>query len=96
MAKSNTEIVLNKEKALESFFGAYACNIEGSMPQMTKIELLEHLGSYSPEHGDGEPDNIEDPHNYVPDDIFVGCASAMTGIPEHEFLFYAVKHFGHG
>ncbi len=61
---------------------------------MSKQKLLEHLGSFDAENGINN-DRLN-PKNYSPCDIFVGVASAATGIPEHDFLNYAVKFFGHG
>lgn len=86
-------INLNEEQALKRFFTAYAGDINGDLRTMSKQELLEHLGSFDSTHG--EDDNRENPNNYTPSDIFVGVASAATGINEGEFLAYAIKFFGH-
>ncbi len=83
--------VKNKQLALHSFFETYSCDIEGTLLEMNAQEVLEHLGSFCGESSDDKTD----PNNYTPDDIFVGVASAATGINEHEFLKYALKHFGH-
>lgn len=74
--------------AMNNFFRTYAGDIDGSMANMSRQELLEHLGSYH--SGD-----VNSPDSYEADDIFIGVASAATGIPEHDFLSYALKFFGH-
>ncbi len=74
--------------AMHHFFMAYAGDIDGSMANMNRQDLLEHLGSYI--SGD-----VNSPESYEADDIFIGVASAATGIPEHDFLIYALKFFGH-
>lgn len=30
---------------------------------------------------------------YLDNDVFIGCASAATGIPEHEFVEFAIDYF---
>lgn len=87
------DAVRSKEEIIFDFFATYAGNVEGSLTDMTTEEALSHLGSFNPEDNMDEderekasPDN---PHNYSPSDIFIGVASAATGIPEYEFLYAA-------
>ena len=82
--------VKNKKKALKGFFDVYAHDIEGSMHDMSKIELLEYLGTFNNELGDDDRENICNYHN---SDIFIGVASGATGIPEFEFMQFALKYF---
>lgn len=83
--------VRNKKQAMHNFFTAYAGDIEGALRTMSKQKLLEHLGSFSADHSNDKLD----PKNYTPSDIFIGVASAATGIQERDFLNYAVTFFGH-
>jgi len=78
--------VKSKRKALHNFFEAYSQDVEGTMLEMDRVQLLEYLGRY--EGGD-----ISDPKSYSANDIFVGVAAAATGIEEDEFLLFAVKFF---
>ncbi|QKJ89274.1 hypothetical protein PMPD1_4376 (plasmid) [Paramixta manurensis] len=80
--------VKDEIQAMYDFFVAYAGDIDGSMANMNRQQLLEHLGSYI--SGDV---NLAD--SYEADDIFIGVTAAATGIPEHDFLRYALKFFGH-
>nr|WP_289073729.1 hypothetical protein [uncultured Halomonas sp.] len=82
------ENVKDKTLAMNNFFAAYSSDIGGSLSDMSRQELLEHLGSYQ----DGD---VEDVGSYTPDDIFVGVVSAATDIPEEEFLKHSLKYFGH-
>lgn len=85
--------VRNKKKAMHDFFTAYAGDIQGTLTTMSKQQLLEHLGSFDADNG---VDNDKlNPRNYNPNDIFVGVAAAATGIPERDFLHYALTFFGH-
>ncbi|WP_151742793.1 MULTISPECIES: hypothetical protein [unclassified Acinetobacter] len=79
--------VLNKEESLKAFFFAYE-SIDGDVRHKSKIELLEWFGDYV----EGHPNNLE---SYNVNDIFITVASAATGIPEDEFLTYALQYFGH-
>jgi hypothetical protein len=86
--------VNNSEAAMKAFFNTYSHDIKGSMHNMTKKELLEYLGTFDPEYSDeGVEGDLEDPHNYSPSDIFIGCASAASGIPEHNFIVFAVEQY---
>lgn len=80
--------VKSKIESMHDFFLAYASDVDGSMANMNRQQLLEHLGSYH-----SSDVNLAD--SYEADDIFIGVASAATGIPEHDFLRYALKFFGH-
>ena len=79
--------VLNKEESLKAFFFAYE-SIDGDVRHKNKIELLEWFGDYV----DGHPNDLE---SYIPNDVFITVTSAATGIPEDEFLSYALQYFGH-
>ncbi|EAB2605665.1 hypothetical protein LJM48_004554 [Salmonella enterica] len=81
-------ILKSKIESMHDFFVAYAGDIDGSMANMNRQELLDHLGSYH--SGD-----VNSADSYEADDIFIGVASAATGIPEHDFLQYALNFFGH-
>lgn len=87
----DANIKISKNIALKDFFNHYAGNIEGSMHRMNRVELLEHLGSFD----EGSGLDKTDPKAYVADDIFIGCGAAASGIPEQEFLIYALEYFGH-
>ena len=51
-------------------------------------------GEYDPEYSDeGRAGDFEDPHNYYSSDIFIGCASAASGIDEHDFLVFAINEY---
>lgn len=84
-------VEIEKAEALKDFFDHYAGNIEGAMHQMSRIELLEYLGNFDEESGLDK----EDPNAYVAADIFIGCGSAASGIPEQDFLLYALEYFEH-
>ncbi|ENW02985.1 hypothetical protein [Acinetobacter beijerinckii] len=79
--------VVDKNQSLKHFFISYS-SIEGSLENLNRIELLERLGEFN----EGEKEAAE---SYSPNDIFIAVASAATGIPEHEFLVYALDFFGH-
>lgn len=55
---------------------------------MNRLQLLQHLGTYL----SGDELSAD---SYEATDIFIGVASAATGIPEHDFLRYALRFFGH-
>lgn len=80
--------VKDATKSMYDFFVAYAGDIDGSLANMNRQELLEHLGTYL----NGDKDSAD---SYEANDIFIGVASAATGIPEHDFLRYSLKFFGH-
>lgn len=80
--------VKEANKAMYDFFVAYAGDIDGSMANMDRQQLLTHLGHYL----GGDKDSAD---NYGADDVFISVASAATGIPEHDFVRYALKFFGH-
>ncbi|MCH7318712.1 hypothetical protein MMP64_12315 [Acinetobacter sp. ANC 5659] len=79
--------VVNKEESLKAFFFTYA-SIEGGVRHKNKIELLEWFGDYV----EGHPNDVE---SYNVNDVFITVASAATGIPEDEFLPFALQYFGH-
>jgi len=81
----NNYNVLNKEESLNGFFFAYE-SIEGGLRGKSKIELLEWFGDFV----EGHPGDLE---SYTPNDIFITVTSAATGIPEEEFLAYAINYF---
>lgn len=84
------EVKVNDKKlAMRAFFDTYSHDVDGTMLSMGKQELLEHLGTFEK----GESGDLEDPHNYSPSDIFVACASAASGINEHEFLVFAIEEY---
>lgn len=86
--------VNDKHAAMKAFFDTYSHDINGNMHDMTKQELLEFLGEYDPEYSDeGRAGDFEDPHNYYSSDIFIGCASAASGIDEHDFLVFAINEY---
>lgn len=78
---------LNKEESMKAFFFAYE-SINGDVRGKNKVELLEWFGDFV----EGHP---KDPESYNVNDIFITVASAATGIPEDEFLLYALEYFGH-
>lgn len=79
--------VLNKEEALKAFFFAYE-SLEGELKHKNKVGLLEWFGDFV----EGHPSDLE---SYYVNDVFITVTSAATGIPEYEFLSYALKYFGH-
>lgn len=78
---------INKEESMKAFFLAYE-SINGDIKHKSKIDLLEWLGDYV----EGHPN---DPESYNVNDIYITVASAATGIPEDEFLHYALEYYGH-
>lgn len=74
--------------AMHAFFVAYAGDIDGSMAGMSRLQLLQHLGTYL----SGDELSAD---SYEASDVFIGVAAAATGIPEHDFLRYALRFFGH-
>lgn len=82
--------VINTNSTLKNFFGSYE-TIEGNLPKMSRVELLEYLGTFVGDEGDDKADV----NNYSPNDTYITLTSAATGIKEADFLKYAMKHYKH-
>lgn len=86
-------LLLNKNDYLERFFSSYVNNVKGAMRTMSKRALLEYLGNFSSD--DSDDDDRDNADNYTADDKHIATASAASGIPEFEFLEFALTYFGH-
>lgn len=53
--------------------------------------FLAYVGDIEGSINEMSPEKLRD---YLTSDIFIGVASAATGIEENEFVEYAVKHAG--
>jgi hypothetical protein len=89
-----SELTPKNKVSMRAFFDTYSKDIEGALRDMQRQALLGHLGVYDESHSDyGQAGDRDEPYNYRPNNIFIGCAAASSGIDEHDFIIYAMEYF---
>ena len=86
-------LTITREDSLKAFFDLYSQNIDERLNTLSRQELLGYLGTLNIDLA--TDDELDNPDNYTVDNIFIRLASVSSGIPEKDYLIYALTYFRH-